>query len=138
MEIRDVSKLIYKIKLIENKVTKLFEEKTGLSLTRYEMLLAIYERGKLSQIELQQFLKIDNAAITRHLKILEEKNYVFRCRNPKNNREIFVSLTDYAISQISSCEKNCPNLSSFFNIDFNETDAKQLLILLEKFEKSIK
>ena len=138
MKIRDVSKLIYKIKLIENKVTKLFEEKTGLSLTRYEMLLAIYESGKLSQIELQQFLKIDNAAITRHLKILEEKNYVFRCRNPKNNREIFVSLTDYAILQISSCEKNCPNLSSFFNIDFNETDAKQLLILLEKFEKSIK
>ena len=38
----------------------------------------INENGRCSQSELQTELKIDSAAVTRHLKILEQKNYVVR------------------------------------------------------------
>ncbi|MHA4907047.1 MarR family transcriptional regulator [Streptococcus constellatus] len=41
-----------------------------------------------NQAAVQEVLKIDPAALTRHFKLLEERAYVQRSRNPKNQREI--------------------------------------------------
>ncbi|MBF0713560.1 MarR family transcriptional regulator [Gemella sp. GH3] len=137
MKAKDISKLIYKIKIVEQKFKRNFEAKFGVSLTRYEILQVISEKNELAQGELQEYLQIDQAAITRHLKILEEKNYVKRIRNPKNNREIFVSLTDKAKTEMKEYDKNCPKMEEFFGNKFTKDDAEYLLMLLEKFEKNI-
>lgn len=137
MKTKDISKLIYKIKLVEQKFKKNFEDKFGVSLTRHEILQAILKNEKLAQGDLQEYLHIDQAAITRHLKILEEKGYVDRIRNPKNNREIFVSLTDKAKEDMLRYERNCPKIEEFFGNKFTKDDANQLLMLLEKFENNI-
>ncbi len=48
----------------------------------------------------QESLKIDQAALTRHFKILEKEGLVERHRNPENQREVLVETTKYAKEQL--------------------------------------
>ena len=48
----------------------------------------------------QESLKIDQAALTRHFKILEKEGLVERRRNPENQREVLVETTKYAKEQL--------------------------------------
>lgn len=109
MELRKLSQLLYQIKIISQEGTALFEKETGFSLTRYEILMFLQENGECLQNKLQSDLKIDLAAISRHLKILEQKGYVIRKRNENNNREVFVSLSDKAVNELTECEKIIKN-----------------------------
>lgn len=117
---------------IDRRVAQNFEKRTGISFTRYEMLHTLFERAQLSQIELQQTLKIDQAAITRHLKILEEKNFVVRNRNKQNNREVIVEITDAGISILENCDLDKNQfIDELFN-GFTDQEIKQLQILVKK------
>ncbi|ACQ71521.1 transcriptional regulator, MarR family [Exiguobacterium sp. AT1b] len=106
MDLREISRLLYQIKLAEQNVASSFERETGFSLTRYEMLQVVKERGVCSQRAIKEEMKIDNAAITRHLKILEEKGYVVRERNAENHREMFVRVTEKAEQDLRDCERD--------------------------------
>ncbi|WP_214739579.1 MarR family transcriptional regulator [Exiguobacterium sp. s48] len=106
MDLREISRLLYQIKLAEQNVASSFERETGFSLTRYEMLQVVKERGVCSQRVIKEEMKIDNAAITRHLKILEEKGYVVRERNTENHREMFVRVTEKAEQDLGHCERD--------------------------------
>jgi len=132
MELRDISKLFYNIKISNQETTSFFEKETGFSLTRYEMMMFLKEQGKCLQSDIQSALKIDRAAVTRHLKILEEKNYVVRKRNKENNREIFVQITDKAKLDLDSCDKKHNSMSQPLDISLNNVEADQLSYLLNK------
>ncbi|WP_214827790.1 MarR family winged helix-turn-helix transcriptional regulator [Exiguobacterium algae] len=105
MDLREISRLLYQIKLADQHVASSFERETGFSLTRYEMLQVAKERGVCTQRVIKEEMKIDNAAITRHLKILEEKGYVVRERNAENHREMFVRVTEKAEQDLRYCER---------------------------------
>lgn len=96
----EVSTLLYRLKIADQQTTQLFEKKLGISLTRYEILQVLLEKAPCSQVTLQESLQIDQAAITRHLRILEEEGYILRQRNPKNQRELLVSLTTQTQSEL--------------------------------------
>ena len=132
MNLRKISELFYQIKVSNQETTSLFENETGFSLTRYELMMFLKENGKCSQSQIHVELKIDSAAITRHLKILEEKDYVIRERNHENNREIFVQLTDSAKQDLENCEKEHNSLDNNLEITLNNEEADQLLHLLNK------
>ncbi len=95
--------ILFLLKSLGNQITQNFEKKTGLSLTRYEMLVLLSEHETVLQSELQQFVNIDQAAITRHLKILEQHEFVERKRNPKNNREVLVQITEKGKTMFLNC-----------------------------------
>lgn len=132
MELREISKLFYNIKISNQETTSFFEKETGFSLTRYEMMMFLKEQGKCSQSDIQSALKIDRAAVTRHLKILEEKNYVVRKRNKENNREIFVQITDKAKIELDNCDKKHNSMLRPLDISLNNVEANQLSYLLNK------
>ena len=111
MQLREISRLLYQLKIANQELTTTFEKSTGFSLTRYELMMFIKENGRCSQSDLQTELKIDSAAVTRHLKILEQKNYVVRERNKDNNREVFVEITPKA-KQRAVCLRETPREGS--------------------------
>jgi DNA-binding MarR family transcriptional regulator len=98
-----VKRIIISMKALDRQVTKQFEQKTAISMTRYELLSILNERGTISQQVLKQVLQIDQAAITRHLKLLEEAQLVTRCRNEQNNREVLVSITAQGKRELNEC-----------------------------------
>jgi len=132
MDLRKISELLYQIKLTNQETNTLFEKETGFSLTRYEMLMFLKKKGICSQNQIQTELKIDRAAITRHLKILEQKGYVIRKRNAENNREIFVQLSDKAIQDLEACGKEHNQGKSSLSLSLSDEEAEQLSDLLNK------
>ena len=124
--------MLYQIKLTNQEINTLFEKETGFSLTRYEMLLFLKEKGTCSQNQIQTELKIDSAAITRHLKILELKGYVIRKRNAENNREVYVQLSGKAIQELEACEKEHDQEKISLSLSLSDEEAEQLSYLLNK------
>ena len=49
MNLREISRLLYQIKLTNQEINTLFEKETGFSLTRYEMLMFLKDKGTCSQ-----------------------------------------------------------------------------------------
>ena len=132
MNLREISRLLYQIKLTNQEINTLFEKETGFSLTRYEMLMFLKDKGTCSQNQIQTELKIDSAAITRHLKILGQKGDVIRERNAENNREVIVQLSDKAIKDLEACGKEHDQGKSSLSLSLSDEEAEQLSILLNK------
>lgn len=139
LELRKISNLLYQLKIANQEMTSLFEKDTGFSLTRYELMRILLSKGECSQSQLQLELKIDSAAITRHLKLLEEKAYVSRERNKDNNREVVVRATAKAKDDLARCDKAHDSAESSLDIGLSEEEEAQLLSLLSKLTtKNIK
>lgn len=137
LALNEVSKCLFQIKLLDHQIGKRFEEATGFSLTRYEMLQVLKDLAPCLQTTIQQKVLIDQAAITRHLKLLEEKGYVTRNRNPENQREVFVDLTDKAREALVNCETKAETIEEIIGSFFTATDIRALNELLQKFSSSM-
>ena len=96
----EINDLLYQLRLADQSTTQLFEKRLGISLTRYQILQYLLEQAPCNQIAVQERLQIDPAALTRHFKILEREGFVHRSRNPKNQREILIHLTDTAYNRL--------------------------------------
>ena len=95
-----IQELLYQLRLADQSMTQLFERQLGISLTRYQILCFLIDQSPCNQIAVQERLKIDQAALTRHFKILEKEGLVERHRNPENQREVLVEATNYAKEQL--------------------------------------
>ena len=137
MDVKEFVKLLYEIKLLERKVTNIFEGKLGISLTRFQIIKYLYEVEVATPKQIAQLLEIDAAAITRHLKILEKGGYVEKSRNELNNREVLVEITQFSKSKIDQCVKET-NIRTLIDEEFTDYDFKQLEILLNKFNNNLK
>ena len=137
MEVRDCIELLYNLKILDKKLIDLFEKKIGISLTRFQIIKYLHEVSFTTTKQLAQSLEIDAAAITRHLRILEQGGYVIKRRNEFNNREIFVELSQKALDEIGRCEKET-NVRDLIGEEFTTEDLQNLVQLLNKFNKNFK
>ena len=137
MDVNECVKLLHDIKILERKVADIFEKKLGISLTRFQIIRYLYEVEVATPKQIAQILKIDAAAITRHLKKLEEGEYVRKRRNEDNNREVLVEITQFSKSKIDQCVKET-DVRTLIDEEFTDDDFKQLGILLNKFNNNIK
>ena len=96
----EIHELLYQVRIADQIITQLFEKQLGISLTRYQILQFLLQNSPCNQIAVQEKLEIDPAALTRHFKILESEGYVSRERNPVNQREVLVELTQEAKNQL--------------------------------------
>ena len=137
MEVRDCIELLYNLKILDKKLIDLFEKKIGISLTRFQIIKYLHEVSFTTSKQLAQSLEIDAAAITRHLRILEQEGYVIKRRNEFNNREFFVELSQKALDEIGRCEKET-NVRDLIGEEFTTEDLQNLVQLLNKFNKNFK
>ena len=137
MDVKECVKLLHDIKILERKVADIFEKKLEISLTRFQIIKYLYEVEIATPKQISQILKIDAAAITRHLKKLEEGGYVRKRRNEDNNREVLVEITQFSKNKIDQCVKET-DVRTLIDEEFTDEDFKQLGILLNKFNNNIK
>ena len=129
----ELSSLMYQLKRSDQKITQLFEERLGISLTRYEILSQLLKQAPCTQIALQDSLQIDQAAITRHLRILEQSAYIERKRNPKNQRKMIVYVTDKAIQEIQvNPSQEHKKVKQQMQQILSDSEVQNLSILLDK------
>mgnify|MGYP000944681420 FL=1 len=137
MDVKECVKLLHDIKILERKVADIFEKKLEISLTRFQIIKYLYEVEIAIPKQISQILKIDAAAITRHLKKLEEGGYVRKRRNEDNNREVLVEITQFSKSKIDQCFKET-DVRTLIDEEFTDEDFKRLGILLNKLNNNIK
>lgn len=137
MKLNDLSDMLHKLRNIEYKLTQKFEDKTGFSLTRYQILNFVKENDECNQEEIRKFIQIDRSAITRHLKILEEKGYIARKRNKDNAREVIVSLNDFAKSELEKCHRDHKDTSYLLTANISGDQINKLIELLDSIENEI-
>ena len=136
MDIREYVNLLHDLKVLERKIAHISEKRLGISLTRFQIIKYLYEVDVATPKQLSRILEIDAAAITRHLKKLEEAGYINKRRNKENNREIYVEITEASKNKIDSCIKDI-DIRNIISEDFTDADLKNLTKLLDKFNKSL-
>ena len=136
MDVRECVKLLHDLKVLERKVANIFEERLGISLTRFQIIRYLYEVGVATPKQIAQILEIDAAAITRHLNKLEKAGYVEKSRNEFNNREVLVEITQLSKSKIGQCVKET-DIRQFIGPEFTNDDFEQLVKLLNKFNNNL-
>lgn len=129
-----LKQIILLMKTIERQVTKQFEQQTDISMTRYELLFTLVNKGTVSQQVLKRALQIDQAAITRHLKLLEDEQFVVRNRNKKNNREVLVSITAEGRRQLNCCQEGKNLYLEQLARDFSQQELEQFIQLLQRLQ----
>ena len=137
MDVKECIELLYNLKILDKKLLDLFEKKIGISLTRFQIIKYLHESSFSTSKQISQSLEIDAAAVTRHIKILEKDGYVIKRRNKNNNREVLVELSKKAFEEIRRCERET-TVQDIIGNEFTEKDLKDLVILLNKFNKNFK
>ena len=130
--------ILYHIITVQKELGQLFDsEMDGLSLTRYDILSNLYHVGALRQRDLQQRVDVDHAAITRHLKQLETQGLIVRKRCEKDNRVIYVDLTDRGREQIAHWTEQKKCLSDRLFVNMKVEEQQQLLTSLTSLQNNI-
>ena len=133
----DKKQMIMMLKRLDRHVTQIFEKRTEVSLTRYEILVSLVKKGCITQKVLQQSLAIDQSAITRHLKLLEEQQYVERKRNEKNNREVLVTISDKGRELLEGCTMFKDQFMNDLYDDFSDSELQQLKLFLTRLNHNV-
>ena len=130
---KKINDLLYQLHLTDQMITQLFEKQLGISLTRYQILQFLLQQSPCNQIAVQEKLQIDQAALTRHFKILESEGYVSRNRNPLNQREVLVELTQEAKNQLLvNPPKHHLRVKEQMESILSTAEQKELIALLTK------
>ncbi|MBD8500886.1 MarR family winged helix-turn-helix transcriptional regulator [Paenibacillus arenosi] len=120
-----------------NKIHHKFEHCTGISSSRLEILHELCGGAEIKQSLLQKRINIDNAAITRHLKQLEAEGMVTRRKNPDDNRETFVRLSDEGLQKIEGYKIEKENFIRQILKDFDEKEIPILADFLARMKHNI-
>lgn len=116
-----------------------FERCAGITPTRFRLLQELYqaEAAGISQISLQKLLAIDAAAVTRHLKGLEESGMITRRKHPDDNRVTLVSLTLQGREHINDYRENKFQFISDILNGFDEQERAVLADMLNRLQHNI-
>lgn len=136
MDVKEYVNLLHDLKVLERKIAYIFEERLGISLTRFQIIKYLYEVDVATPKQLSNILEIDAAAITRHINKLEKAGYVKKSRNKANNREVYVRITETSKNKINKCTEET-DISQIIGKEFTDEDLKQLIVLLNKFNNNL-
>lgn len=134
----DDGKIVYRLYEISKQTNPKFERCTGISQSRLDILTKLVEVEEISQTALQKEVNIDNAAVTRHLKQLEEKELITRRKCTDDNRFTFVRLTEAGRQRIGAYREEKEKFISKVVNGFSEEEKSQLLDKLMRIDENVK
>lgn len=110
-------------------------EPYSLTYTQYIVLLHLWENASQNVKLLGESVRLDSGTLTPVLKRMEKNGYIVRTRNPEDERQVMVDLTDHALnikekllSEIASC---------YSNLELNEQEYFDLLAQMDKLTEKL-
>lgn len=130
------TELFFLLKQVDLQLTQLFDDKLDISLTRYEIMRLLHHEKAVTQTYLQRKLMINQAAITRHVKVLEDKDLLTRMRNPDNNREVLVKVTSKGQDLLDQCELSKATMMTQLFDNYTDEDIDFVMNFLTTLKSS--
>ena len=126
---------LYSTSMVINRFYKPLLDKLGLTYPQYLVLCVLSENDGRSIRQIAQTLSLEASTITPLVKRLESAALVTRTRNPKDERQVFVHLTDQGIAL--KAEANCLPHELFKQSGMTEADMIALNDQLRDFRAVI-
>ncbi|MGP1614700.1 MAG: MarR family winged helix-turn-helix transcriptional regulator [Pollutimonas bauzanensis] len=115
-----------------------FEANIGQSMPRWRILLHLHESGEASQKQLALALRMDPAALTRQIQVIENKGWVERHNDASDNRLTNVALTAQGRKVV---EQTLPRRTAFIERalgDLSPRDMQALGTMLSVLEQRLR
>lgn len=109
---------------------KPFLDRLGLTYTQYVTMIALWEEDHQTVSDLGHRLSLDSGTLTPLLKKLESDGRIKRTRDEKDERKVWIDLTEEG-KKLSHDAKQVPH-HVFQSFSVDEEDAKQLYAILNK------
>ncbi|MGM9955367.1 MAG: MarR family winged helix-turn-helix transcriptional regulator [Peribacillus sp.] len=75
----------------------------GMDSRQYGLLVKVYEKPNMSQIQIAQELKIDRTTMAERAERLEALNYITRVKSPQDKRTYCLNLSTCGIEILENC-----------------------------------
>ena len=128
--------ILERLQLLNNRIGTAFSGCAGISATRFRLLQELFATEEVGQTALQKSLGIDGAAVTRHLKQLEAKDFVSRRNCPDDNRVTLVHLTERGREHIDEFVQEKSRLIEDLFDGFDAEERKALANMLERMHRN--
>lgn len=128
--------IVERLQLLNNRIGTAFSGCAGISATRFRLLQELFAAEEVGQTSLQKSLGIDGAAVTRHLKQLEAKDFVSRRNCPDDNRVTLVHLTERGREHIDEFVQEKSRLIENLFDGFDAEERKVLANMLERMHRN--
>ena len=115
------------------KISRIYQDyldSYDLTYTQYITLIVLFEKNHQTITDLGKRLHLDSGTLTPLLKKLETKKYVKRVRGIKDERRVYIDLTDKGMELKKKLEHVPMNIASHYEL--NEEEASILQKLLRK------
>lgn len=137
MEHHSLSSLIWlrMVRFVErsNQLSNEFLEQFGLTVSQFEVLVQIKAYEPITQMDLAQKLTVSRGGISRMLTRLEKEFFIIRKQDWKTK---YISLTNEGRAKLDEVyQDQVAFQSSMFDDVLNETEKKQLNVLMKKLHK---
>ncbi|MBQ8953099.1 MAG: MarR family transcriptional regulator [Clostridia bacterium] len=132
------NQLCFPLYVCSKEITRRYQpmlDKLNLSYTQYVVMMYFWEVGSGSAKELSQALLLDPSTLSPILKKLEQKGYLARSRDPRDERSLVIELTQAGLAlrdealEVPAQMANCLGLS--------EAEAFELGALIGKILMNI-
>ncbi|TKH44788.1 transcriptional regulator [Paenibacillus terrae] len=132
------SQLFYRMHLLCKEMNTAFEAQLKTSFTKVEILYHIDQRQELSQLELQHLLVLDGAAVTRHLKRLEEEGLIIRTKKEQDKRVTYIRLTESGVRELHILSEQRQAFQDKLLHEFADGEIVSLTNALQRMSTNVK
>jgi len=131
---------ITQIKQLQDRLFSKLLTKYGLdfSSSQGRILFVLWNENHLTMSEIGKKTSLANNTLTNVIDRMVKQNYLVREVNPKNRREVIISLTDFAISLKEKNEEVSQEMTKIFYENFNEEEIITFEETLEKLLNNLK
>ncbi len=102
-------------------------QKLQLTYSEYVLLMRIFSHEGSSQEDLSGVLFVDKAVVTRTMKLLEEKNFVYREKDAEDRRIKRIYLTEYGRTQQEFLQEVLTRWANYLTADMEQTEIDMLM-----------
>ena len=95
------NQLCFSLYAVSREVIKLYKpilDDYGLTYTQYITMMVIWEKERATVKEIGQALHLDSGTLTPLLKKLEAMNYIRKYRDPNDDRQVIIELTEVGLN----------------------------------------
>lgn len=132
------SQLFYRMHLLCKEMNNAFEAQLKTSFTKVEILYHIDHRQELSQLQLQHLLVLDGAAVTRHLRKLEEEGLILRSKKEQDKRVTYIRLTELGVLELQVLSEQRQTFQEKLLCKFTDEEIVALTNVLQRMSSNVK
>ncbi len=112
-------------------------ESEGLYYGQLPILEIVSEKGKCTQKEIVEELKVSAPSVAVSVKRLVKHGYLIKSNDEKDQRATLVSISEKGQSVTNACRKKFNELDDRLFADFSEADKEQLSALIGKLNQQL-